>query len=225
MEHNVCGLATAAVLLHAVPSFYEGVSEQQLPLAVRLALHKVHEPAARGGAGSKEFSRHEDAIILLKHVRDGIPLAQIKLVGRGEQAAKNRWQTLKLQLRDYLHELRVAHAPSVGDGSNSASQQPVEKRESEALQRLEQLHLDLPTPVRHALIKLHAEKDPLQHDGRQLWSIEEDAALSASRVFGGHSCAQHNDPRAQAWGDPTPSFAAQKVCLQYELQRLPQRSM
>ena len=72
----MCGLATAAVLLHAVPSFYEGVSEHELPLAVRLALNKVHEPAARGGAGSKEFSRHEDAIILLKHVRDGIPLAQ-----------------------------------------------------------------------------------------------------------------------------------------------------
>ena len=82
-------MAAAVVLLNAVPSLHDGVSEHQLPLAVRLALDKVHQPAARGGAGQRELSRHEDAIILLKHVRDGIPLAQIMLVGRSKQAAKS----------------------------------------------------------------------------------------------------------------------------------------
>ena len=100
--------------MNAVPSLHVGASEHQLPFAVRLALDKVHQPAARGGAGHKEFSRPEDAIILLKHVRDGIPLAQIMLVGRGKQAAKKRWQTLKVELGDCLHELRVTHAPAAG---------------------------------------------------------------------------------------------------------------
>ena len=76
-------MAAAVVLLNAVPSLHDGVSEHQLPFAVRLALDKVHQAAARGGAGrQKEVSQHEDAIILLKHVRDGILLAQIMLVGR-----------------------------------------------------------------------------------------------------------------------------------------------
>ena len=73
MSVAVCLMAAVAVLMNAVPSVYEGISEHELPFAVRLALDKVHQPAARGGGGGKELSWHEDAIILLKHVRDGMP--------------------------------------------------------------------------------------------------------------------------------------------------------
>ena len=43
-------MASAALLLHAVPSLGEGLTEADLPMAVRLALDELHKPAARGGA-------------------------------------------------------------------------------------------------------------------------------------------------------------------------------
>lgn len=174
-------MATAALLMHAVPSLHKGIDEDDLPMAVRLALDKVHQPPARGGGGSKEFSRYEDVTILLQHFRDRVPLAQIRLVRRGDTAAKRRWQTLKVEMKPCLHELqRLRHTGAMDVDVQKDSPEP----ESAMLQLLQRQELDLPNAVQHALVQLHAAKEASSHDGRRLWSLDQDGYIVAEYLSG-----------------------------------------
>ena len=76
-------MATAALLIHAVPSERVTVVEE-LPFTTRIALEQLRadEAAKRGGAGAQSLTLEDDATILVRHVRDRVSLPKILLPQR-----------------------------------------------------------------------------------------------------------------------------------------------
>ena len=67
----------------------------ELPGSLRCSLHLLHtnDAARPGGKKPNSFSAYEDAILLLQHVRDGVPLPSVQLPPpRKPRAAKDRYR-------------------------------------------------------------------------------------------------------------------------------------
>jgi hypothetical protein len=144
----------------------------ELPGSLRCSLHLLHtnDAARPGGKKPNSFSAYEDAILLLQHVRDGVPLPSVQLPPpRKSRAAKDRWQVLKKCLPpSELHELRM--------------QAPTTSRDEEQARIIG----ELPGPLRCSLHLLHANvaarpggKNP------DSFSAYEDASLLLQHVRDG----------------------------------------
>ena len=181
-------MATAALLIHAVPSERVTVVEE-LPFTTRIALEQLRadEAAKRGGAGAQSLTLEDDATILVRHVRDRVSLPKILLPQRKPRTAKTRWQDhLKKLPRLALDALRsmAAHkSPSCSgdaDGSMAAHESPscsgdadqlASAYECELQQRLDALELELSQPLKHDLVKHQgsaSREEGLDH--RRGWS-------------------------------------------------------
>ena len=88
LEHAMTMLAATASLAVATSSSLASPLLEQLPQTLRFALvakHQELDAKAKdnpGAGGNNPFSLDEDASIILQHMRDKVPIRQIKLPSR-----------------------------------------------------------------------------------------------------------------------------------------------
>ena len=176
---------TLMTMTHAVATPDAEVSE--FPVELQLALHDLHQPkpGKRGGSG-RPFIPAEDALILQKHVRDGVRLSQIRLPGREDKpnAARCRHNEVLKKLPGYstyvdsVQAVRATVMPtataatSTVQAASAATKEPVEEQQR---LRLQACDFALPDGVHEDLVRLHSNTTRAQT--KSPWAIEEDARL------------------------------------------------
>jgi hypothetical protein len=154
--------ATAAVAVAKSPRLASPYLEQ-LPQTLRFALVAKHqeldaESKSKPG-GANRFRLEEDASIILQHVRDKVPLREIKLPSRDSvTAGTNRWkyQINKWQL-DGMDELCHGTQPFQ---KAMPPARPADSLDSTAACKLRHelhaLNLELPLEMQEELVQIHA---------------------------------------------------------------------
>ena len=173
---------------------------KKLPPLLRQELEDLHFPPEgkkkkRGGAGANSFTLNMDARVLLEHVEDGVPLAQIRWPDRKQRAARTRWQDHLSSLQN-LNELRErrptmpadagnacnASATTAEDcGSDNPSGGQLDSVDGGTVQtlrdELESLRLQhVPQHVQDGLIGMHA-RSRNEAAAKKPWSITQDGQL------------------------------------------------
>jgi hypothetical protein len=192
--------ATAAVAVAKSPRLASPYLEQ-LPQTLRFALVAKHqeldaESKSKPG-GANRFRLEEDASIILQHVRDKVPLREIKLPSRDSvTAGTNRWkyQINKWQL-DGMDELCHGTQPFQ---KAMPPARPADSLDSTAACKLRHelhaLNLELPLEMQEELVQIHACGD-LTARNKRPWTIVEDGCLLEEYVAGVATVRIHMDGR------------------------------
>ena len=108
MRSLVVGMIAMNVITQGVATSPHTTAMEQLPLTLRMSVAAWHNASSRNSGGNEDaFSPHEDALILLQHVRDGVSLRQMVLPNRKSDSIKQRWTRHLSKKLKGLEELRA----------------------------------------------------------------------------------------------------------------------
>ena len=108
MLSSFVSMLAATLVAQGAATSVQATAMEQLPHTLRMSVLAWHSAnSSKPGGSTKAFRPHEDALILLQHVRDGVPLRKVLVPNREADGVKQRWTKHLSKKLDGLSELRA----------------------------------------------------------------------------------------------------------------------